>query len=185
MLLLPHSPLLRLSANGSSQPLLFFLPKGRSTTSRLRKKYSRAPCILPKLLKQFCSSVKIVHIPIFLQSVRLRKLHPWLRTLVCNSKIRLVFPKVIKCSETSNYLTVAIFQIKSADRRVPCHDTLIISVRWDSGSRPAIGKIRIFWVFEHLSARDSVIFLWVALSVECGLLKNYCCVRYLKECIRF
>lgn len=48
--------------------------------------------------------------------------------------------------------------------------TLIISVRWDSGSRPAIGKMRIFWVFEHLSASERVIFLCVALSVEWGLL---------------
>lgn len=44
--------------------------------------------------------------------------------------------------------------------------TLIISVRWHSGSRPAIGKILIFCVFEHLSASDRVIFLCVALSVE-------------------
>lgn len=44
--------------------------------------------------------------------------------------------------------------------------TLIISVRWDSGSRPAMGKMRIFCVFEHLSASDRVIFLCVALSVE-------------------
>lgn len=47
--------------------------------------------------------------------------------------------------------------------------TLIISVRWHSGSRPAMGKILIFCVFEHLSASDSVIFLCVALSVEWGL----------------
>lgn len=55
--------------------------------------------------------------------------------------------------------------------------TLIISVRWHSGSRPAIGKILIFCVFEHLSASDRVIFLCVALSVEWGLKemnKNVC-----------
>lgn len=47
--------------------------------------------------------------------------------------------------------------------------TLIISLRCDSGSRPAMGRIRIFCVLEQRSARDSVIFLWVALSVEWGL----------------
>lgn len=47
--------------------------------------------------------------------------------------------------------------------------TLIISLRWDSGSRPAMGRILIFCVLEQRSARDSVIFLWVALSVEWGL----------------
>lgn len=47
--------------------------------------------------------------------------------------------------------------------------TLIISLRWDSGSRPAMGRILIFCVFEQRSARDRVIFLWVALSVEWGL----------------
>lgn len=47
--------------------------------------------------------------------------------------------------------------------------TLIISFLWDSGSLPAMGKMRIFCVFEQRSARESVIFLWVALSVECGL----------------
>lgn len=43
---------------------------------------------------------------------------------------------------------------------------MIISLRWDSGSLPAMGRIRIFCVFEQRSASDSVIFLWVALSVE-------------------
>lgn len=47
--------------------------------------------------------------------------------------------------------------------------TLIISLRCDSGSRPAIGRILIFCVLEQRSARDRVIFLWVALSVEWGL----------------
>lgn len=32
-----------------------------------------------------------------------------------------------------------------------------------------MGRIRIFCVLEQRSARDSVIFLWVALSVEWGL----------------
>lgn len=47
--------------------------------------------------------------------------------------------------------------------------TLIISLRCDSGSRPAMGRILIFCVLEQRSARDKVIFLWVALSVEWGL----------------
>lgn len=47
--------------------------------------------------------------------------------------------------------------------------TLIISLRCDSGSRPAMGRILIFCVLEQRSARDRVIFLWVALSVEWGL----------------
>lgn len=38
-----------------------------------------------------------------------------------------------------------------------------------SGSLPAMGKTLIFWVLEQRSAMDNVIFLWVALSVECGL----------------
>lgn len=53
--------------------------------------------------------------------------------------------------------------------RMPASITLIISLRCDSGSLPAMGRILIFCVFEQRSARDSVIFLWVALSVEWGL----------------
>lgn len=57
----------------------------------------------------------------------------------------------------------------STDVRARGCITLIISLRWDSGSRPAIGRILIFCVLEQRSARDRVIFLWVALSVEWGL----------------
>ena len=62
-----------------------------------------------------------------------------------------------------------LFLIYQNSRIKLSQHTLIISVRWHSGSRPAIGKILIFCVFEHLSASDSVIFLCVALSVEWGL----------------
>lgn len=58
---------------------------------------------------------------------------------------------------------------KQPEARKSGKHTLIISVRWHSGSRPAMGRILIFCVLEHLSARDSVIFRCVALSVEWGL----------------
>lgn len=47
--------------------------------------------------------------------------------------------------------------------------TLIISPLCASGSLPEMGTTLIFWVLEARSAMDRVIFLWVALSVECGL----------------
>lgn len=68
-----------------------------------------------------------------------------------------------------------LFSGHAEDRRTQQMDrecesvTLIISLRCDSGSRPAMGRILIFCVLEQRSARDRVIFLWVALSVEWGL----------------
>lgn len=64
-------------------------------------------------------------------------------------------------------LQTEVFSDGPEERRTTV--TLIISLRWDSGSRPAMGRILIFCVLEQRSARDSVIFLWVALSVEWGL----------------